>query len=195
MATKPLPDQAMLLKLLRYDPDTGKLVWRERSPDMFSDDGTHTAEVRCGGWNKRFSGKPAFASDTGHGYLEGFICNDKFLAHRIIWKLVTGHDPEFIDHINGVRSDNRFCNLRTVSIRENSMNTKIRARNRSGCHGVTWRPESSNWRAMIKVGAKFMHLGHYDDVEEAIRVRRAAERKYGYHPNHGRVITPETAPD
>ena len=59
MATKPLPSQEVLRQLLRYEPETGKLFWRERTPDMFSADG-RDPEWKARNWNSKLAGREAF---------------------------------------------------------------------------------------------------------------------------------------
>ena len=94
--------------------------------------------------------------------------------------------PETIDHINRVRDDNRWRNLRPVSQKENSRNQKIYSTNTSGISGVTWRKQDKVWRSTIGVANKVSHLGSFNNLFEACCVRKAAELKYGFHQNHGR---------
>lgn len=184
MAKRPLPDQALLLKLLRYEPETGKLYWLERSPALFR--GAKDSTASCNTWNARYSGKPALTINEQHGYRIGAIFGKMFFAHRIIWKMMTGEDPDEIDHINGVRSDNRWSNLRNVDTQSNRMNASMQGRNSSGVCGVAWQARTRSWRAWITARGKYIHLGRFKVFEDAVRARKKAERKYGFHPNHGR---------
>jgi hypothetical protein len=104
----------------------------------------------------------------------------------VIWKLVYGTEPEFIDHIDGNRANNRLQNLRSVTKSENGRNTKIRADNTSGAHGVFWDRDLGKWRSRVKVDGRDVYLGAFEKLDDAIASRRAAEPKHGYHPNHGR---------
>jgi hypothetical protein len=110
------------------------------------------------------------------------------MAHRIIWKHVTGNDPEFIDHINHDRTDNRIENLRSVSTVENCQNQTLSKSNKSGVLGVHWNTRQRKWIASIRrPGVGFSELlGRFDSVEEAAVCRRAAETEANFHPNHGR---------
>lgn len=108
-------------------------------------------------------------------------------AHRIAWALHYGEwpDPEsYIDHIDGDRSNNKIENLREVTPHENAKNKKRPKNNTTGHIGIR-QLESKNWQAYITVDSKFKSLGSYEDKFEAMRVRKEAEKKYGFHENHG----------
>ncbi|QDP61702.1 MAG: hypothetical protein Unbinned4466contig1000_14 [Prokaryotic dsDNA virus sp.] len=87
-----------------------------------------------------------------------------------------------------MRTDNRLCNLRKVTRVENSRNAAIGKNNKSGCTGVHLNKNNKNWVASIKVNGKGILIGSFKNKEEAIKARKEAERKYGFHPNHGRKI-------
>jgi len=101
---------------------------------------------------------------------------------------MTGEWPKVdIDHINGRRDDNRWCNLREVTRKENCRNRKRPKTNTSGCIGVSQRENSGKWRAYINNDKnKRVYIGDFTSKEEAIAARKAAEIKYGYSPTHGR---------
>jgi len=171
---RPLPDQSYLLERLDYNLETGVLTWRAKKAARF-------------GWNKLYSGNPAFNTVNHHGYCVGKLDCVEYSAHRIIWKLVYGQDPEYIDHINGNPADNRLSNLRNVSIVNNNRNTALPSNNKSGVIGVSFFKKHGAWRADIYVAGKQKHLGRFSSFEDAVAARKAAEREYGYHPNHGRA--------
>jgi hypothetical protein len=178
------PDE--LRKLLRYEPETGKLFWKERTPDMFGDS-KQTAEHKCSRWNSRLAGKEAFNGINIEGYKRGLIWSRQYIAHRIAWAVHHGSWPEQqIDHINGVKTDNRMCNLRDVSATENGRNRTLQANSTSGVTGVNWNKGARKWRACIRVQQKYVYLGHYRAIDDAIAARKAAEIEHGFHPNHGR---------
>ena len=186
MAIRPLPDQATLLKPLRYEPDTGKLFWRTRSPDLFGD-GLLSKERACAAWNGHYAGKLALNTDRGNGYMFGLIFGEQHSAHRVIWAMVTGDWPTLsVDHINGKKTDNRWRNLRLATILEQSQNKALNRLNRFGTPGVFREADSKRYRARITVSGKRMNLGTFDTIEDAAFARKAAERRYGFHPNHGR---------
>lgn len=186
MASKALPCPTLLRQLLRYEPDTGRLFWKKRPVWMFSD-GHRDAAGNCNNWNARYSEKPAFTAKMKNGYRIGAVGDRSLLAHRVIWAIVNGEWPEDqVDHINGDRQDNRLKNLRSVCRAENNKNSKRPCTNTSGVVGVGWRPRQNKWLAQIKTGGKAHYLGCFDDKQDAIRARKDAERKYGFHKNHGR---------
>lgn len=187
MAPKELPEAELLRKLFEYDPETGVLLWRPRPPEMFDQEHREWAAQI---WNGRCAGKPALNLSSAQGYKVGAIFGSKVKAHRVIWKLVTGEEPNRIDHINGDRGDNRFANLRSVDHLRNCHNQATPTHNTSGQVGVTWNPSRLQWCASIKVAGKPHFLGYHDDFVDAVEARKTAERRFGFHENHGRPRGP-----
>lgn len=113
------------------------------------------------------------------GYLQLWV-GRHILVHRIVWALFHG-DPAGaqIDHINGIRSDNRIENLRLASPTENRRNqTRIRSDNSSGVHGVSRHKATGKWEASIQVKGKRKHLGVFVDINEARAVRLEATKRH-----------------
>lgn len=182
--TKDLPSPELLRKLLRYEPETGKLFWRKRMPDMFSD-GAKTAAHQCNAWNVKFLNKEAFTCNC-RGYKVGAIFNKSYRAHRLIWAIVHGSWPiNEIDHINGIKHDNSLKNLRTVSRAQNLRNIKKRKDNTSGHNGINWNKDIQKWNAKITLNNKQIHLGSYDCLSAAIIARKTAEKGHGFTERHG----------
>ena len=107
-------------------------------------------------------------SDDSNGYAirhtktaEGLKTTEKM--HRIIMQAKPG---EIVDHINGCPWDNRKENLRIVTDKENARNSKLYNTNKSGYKGVAVY-KNGRWTAQITVNYRKLHLGVYDDVEEA----------------------------
>ena len=118
------------------------------------------------------------------GYRRICINGRYCLTARLIWLYAKGEWPANIDHINHERSDNRLCNLRSVTNAENHRNKSKFSNNTSGVSGVGWCKQTNKWRARIKVGGRRIHLGLFTHMADAITARAAAKVKYGYHPNH-----------
>lgn len=173
-------DVDLFRKLLDYDPETGALTWRPRPREMFSTDNAFAV------WRAQRDGKPAFTADNGAGYRVGLVLGRQYLAHRVAWAIYYGEWPGPIDHINGVRSDNRICNLRAASATLNMRNRKRPTNNTSGALGVSWVASRKKWRAVIKVDGASRFLGHFQSMEEALVARKTADLAFGFHENHGR---------
>ena len=108
------------------------------------------------------------------------------------WLLMTGSQADGeIDHINCVRDDNRFSNLRVVSTRDNAHNKARNIRNKSGVNGVRWHKRDKCWQAHIGVDRTFKHLGSFASLEEAAAARAAANVEYGFTERHGLPPEPE----
>lgn len=182
MPCKPLPDQATLKRLFVYDADTGLFTFLPRGREMFA----HCSEPDgvCASWNKRRAHQPALNSKKNTGYVCGLVDGVIYQAHRVAWKIVHGTEPEFIDHINGDKSDNRIENLRSVSHSHNMRNQRRKYRGRSGVVGVSQLAGSGNWQARIGVNDgssdKRVSLGTFPTKEEAVAARKAAEARLSY---------------
>ncbi len=159
---KPTPSAGLLKQKFKYDPETGFL--------------THLLG--------RFKGERAGSCSKKDGYRYMSIDGQTYMEARIVWKLWHGYEPDFIDHINGIRDDNRIANLRNVSQGENNRNAKVRRENVSGIPGVT--PRDSKWAVHITHDGTEHYIGRFDTLEQAAHARRTVEKIAGYHPNHGR---------
>jgi hypothetical protein len=180
---------AEISKLLKYEPETGKLFWLPRTAEMFAGSTFYGgAEAKAKTWNNRYAGKEAFTSCHLNGYRQGGILGKGYLAHRVIWLFEKGSWPiDQLDHINGDRTDNRMENLREVSNAENAKNMTLSKRNKSGVCGVFWLSHIHKWWASIRVDGANKNLGYFDDFHDACEARKQAERDHGFHPNHGKI--------
>lgn len=128
-------------------------------------------------------------STNNDGYISISVDNKRYQAHNLVWLFVHGNLPEQqIDHINGLRNDNRLSNLREVSHAENQKNKKLDKRNQFGYPGIRKGKREGSFRVYIGINKNKLDLGTYPTLEEAIKVRQQAEIKYGFHENHGRII-------
>lgn len=181
----------MLRDLILYDAKTGKLFWKHRDARWFAKTKRapeHSAKI----WNKRFSGRE-ITSDALGGYFGVRLLGNGFFAHRVAFAIAHGEWPDGdIDHINGDRKDNSLSNLRAVSRAENMRNKALSHDCKGGHFGVRFEPKLQKWRAKIGHNYRHIHLGVYDTEEEAVAARKEAERKLGFHRNHGRRPDPST---
>lgn len=161
--------QEQLKSILRYEPETGKFYWLINS-------------------GRAFIGNKA-GNINSEGYVRIRIDGQEYKAHRLAWLYVYGVNPENeIDHINGIKDDNRIVNLRDVSHQENCKNQKNRINNTSGIQGVSWNKDKKKWTAGIRMNEKWNYLGGFEDKFEAICARKSAERRFSFHQNHGRSV-------
>jgi hypothetical protein len=150
-------------KFLQYDPETGIFL---RKP------------------NNKKTGSILSTID-GKKYVRIGLLGGSYLAHRLAWVYFYGEQPDEIDHINGNGTDNRIINLRNVTHAQNQKNHRRPATNKSGVSGVAYRERDRVFRAYIRNNGKSIHLGHFDNIIDAVAARMEAERLYGYHYNHG----------
>lgn len=178
---------AMLHEMFTLDAETGVIRWKVRPLHHFRASATRTQQHAANQTNSRYAGKVAFGSRHQLGYLRTELDGKLWQAHRVAFALFHGRFPEGdIDHINGNPSDNRPVNLREVTHAENMRNQRLRTNNKSGRVGVYVRKDSGKWAAQIRVEGRNIALGLHDEHQAAIAARAAAEKQYGYHPNHGR---------
>lgn len=123
--------------------------------------------------------------DHSRGYLSICIGRKQYLAHRIIYLMVTGEWPQHIDHINHIKRDNRWVNLRNVSQDDNNRNMPQQQNNSTGVVGVSFHRPTGKYRACISIKGKAKHLGMFESVAAAAAARDEANKQHGYHQNHG----------
>ena len=175
-------------ELLTYNPDTGKLFWKERTAKYFKNPKNPNYTKS---WNTKWAGKEALTAITRRksgqiSRLDGHVFNKKYAAHRIAWLIYYGEWPKNeIDHINQDPTDNRIENLRDVTHAENNKNRTLQNNSTTGYSGVSFYKRDGKYRAEISINNITKHLGYYDTAEEAAAVRAVANINYNFHPNHG----------
>lgn len=154
------PTQEFLRKLFDYDPITGKLTRKIQRAN------SHAGTV--------------VGTKVRAGYLVVSVDNTQHKVHRIIWIWLHGEIPakRFIDHINGITSDNRQVNLRLVDYVESARNKAINRRNKLGYTGINL--VGNRYCVSIMATGKRLNIGHYLTREEALAARQAAEKCLGY---------------
>jgi len=122
-------------------------------------------------------GEPA-GTKTKDGYISIGVDKKIYRAHRLIWLYHNGSLPKYIDHINGIRDDNRIENLQAVTQSQNTMKGKTRLCNTSGFRGVSFRKDRNHWIAILILNNTRIYLGGYKNIEDAIEARKEGELKY-----------------
>lgn len=151
--------------ILDYDADTGVFRWKWR------DDARQSV-------NAQMAGKIA-GCIMPDGYITIGINRRYYKAHRLAWLHVNGEWPDVqIDHINGIRSDNRIANLREATVAENKWNSRPSVKNTSGVKGVSLDKRSGKWKVSICVNGAKIHLGYFSDFEQAKHVRLCADKEH-----------------
>lgn len=163
-----------------YDHEKGEIRWKERPEQHFKTLRDHRV------WNNKYPGMIA-GSIASNGYRQITISGHPVKAHRIAWMMHTGEILDgVVDHINGIKTDNRIINLRQATALTNARNKKSGSLNKSGVMGVYWSKADGKWRARIGVNGKYVSLGSFNDINDAISARKIAEIEHSYHENHGR---------
>ena len=165
-----------LKSVLSYDPETVVFTWKKRS-DVPKE------------WNTRRAGKQAgFKEKNKHTFYIRIRINKRiYYSHRLAWLYMTGSFPESglqIDHIHGNGLNNRFANLRVVTNRQNTTNSRVYKSNQLGIRGVD--KFAGRYRATIQKDGKGLHLGYFDTPEEAsVAYQKAAEELFGDYRRAG----------
>lgn len=170
---KMLKFRELAMSLLQYEPETGLFRWKVK--------------------RNSYGGKIAPGVVAGTMNDQGYVCikvdGRLWRAHRLAWLFIKGDTPRKgmeIDHVNGNRADNRWENLREVSKAQNMWNAKRPVANVSGVKGVSWVASRQQWLARITVNGRKVHLGQFDDKDQAIAARKAGEAKY--HGEYARKV-------
>ena len=144
--------------LFSYDPTTGILI-RKINVTYFAKTGQEAGWLDSSGYRRlEIKGKP-------------------YLVHRLAWFMTYGTWPEHqIDHVNGLRSDNRLLNLREATVFDNTRNAALRKDNSKGVKGV--RKTGNLWYARIQVNGVNHSYGGFADIESAKTAYATAAKLY-----------------
>jgi hypothetical protein len=174
--------QKILKDLVYYDPSIGEFRWKNRDMRWFDSESTMKM------WNNRFA-NTVTGTIRKDGYVKIVINYNQYLAHRLAWLYVYGKWPENqIDHVNGVRNDNRIKNLRECTKQQNCFNSRIPNNNTSGYKGVSFNKRCKKYECYIKHNQVRIHLGRFDNPEDAHTVYcKKAEELFGEFWNNGEI--------
>jgi len=170
MKSKKIPfSQADIKKMFDYNPVTGILSWRISPCPRIVTLGIEAGSIR---------------KDSGYRQVKIHYAN--YFVHRIIFLWMEGCVPDQVDHSNHIRNDNRWTNLQASTHANNMRNLSLTTRNTSGHVGVTWHKRANKWQSHIKINNKHIHLGLFNNIENAACARLIANNNYGFHQNHGK---------
>jgi hypothetical protein len=150
--------QEELQSLVNYDQETGLFTWKVKRQGRIKSNL---------GWI------------TDKGYVEICIAQKRLKAHRWAWFYVHGELPKQIDHINCKKTDNRLCNLRIVTNKQNHENRGAQKNNTSGFKGVTH--FENKWRSQITHNGKNYHIGLFDTPEQAHHAYKEKANEFFTH--------------
>lgn len=174
-----LPSVEYLRECFDYCPETGVLAWRERPMHHFK------SQKASKMFHSRWPGKAAGGLDRD-GYMAVRVLGHLVGVHRAAWAIHHGTWPTLqIDHINGIKHDNRIGNLRDVTAAKNLRGQVKRSNNTSGVTGIYWDGQRGKWRAQIVYKGKRHFLGCYSDIDEAASARRTANKMFDFAYFHG----------
>ena len=160
---------------LSYNPKTGVFKWRV-------DIGRKIKAGDIAGSIRKTKSTPL---NLQRRYIT--VCRKAHSASRLAFVLAHGRWPVgLVDHINHNALDDRLLNLREVSVQNNLKNRGIFKRNKSGVTGVHFAKRTGKWEASIGVDNRLIFIGYFKSFEEAVKARREAEVRHGFHPNHGK---------
>lgn len=154
-------NQNKLKSILHYDPNTGIWSWLQKVNRSI------------------IIGQEAGCLDNSTGYIRIRIDDNNYRANVLAWLYMTGEWPEEqIDHINRIKSDNTFINLREINQQQNSWNRGINKNNTSGYKGVYWDKTHNLWKSVIGVDKKYKSLGYFNNKHDAALAYNEAAIKY-----------------
>jgi len=152
--------QKHLKSVLSYDLQTGVFTWKIDCRNM--------VKAGC---------TAGYIKDNGYRSIS--IKGGKHYAHRLVFLFMTGNTPKNdVDHINNVKDDNRWVNLREATRSQNNANMGIRRDNSSGFRGVVWHKNRNKWMAQIYVGGKAKYLGIFACKCAAATAYNEGAKKY-----------------
>lgn len=153
---KPTPSKNRLRHL--FDYKDGKLFWK------------------VGGAGRVIGSEAGMTTEKGYRRVR--VDGNLHMAHRLVWAYHHDSVPQWLDHIDEDKLNNRLENLREATKEQNGYNISRRKNNRSGVKGVYWATREKRWVAELSVNKRVKRLGSFDDLELAELVVCEARRLY-----------------
>jgi hypothetical protein len=121
------------------------------------------------------------------GYITVRVFSKSYVAHRLAFLYMTGEFPAGeVDHINGLRSDNRWCNLRLASKSDNLCNAKAHSSNKLGIKGIHFNKLERKYKTQVRKQGYKTITGTFETLEEAIAfVQESRIKLHKEFTNHG----------
>ena len=159
----PLPEKETLLQYLELDPTSPSgLRWKEKTGRSVK------------------GGNTAGSKHTRYGYWYVTFLGQRYRAHRLVYRILTGEDPGAfdVDHKNGDLDNN--LDVRKANKSQNSINSRPRNNTSSQFKGVCWDQSRKKWFARISVNKKRVNIGRFDsEIEAAKAYNEYALKCYG----------------
>lgn len=150
-----------LRECFMLDTSTGVLYWKSRPAHHFVSNASYKM------WNTRYAGEVASCIKT-NGYVGVTVLKKSYQAHRVVWAITSGVWPTGdLDHINGLKSDNRYCNLRYATESQNGFNRVLGKNSTTGYKGVSYDKQTKRYKAKIKISGRSISIGMFDTPKEA----------------------------
>ena len=147
-----------------FDYDDGKLFWKI-SP---------TKNVKIG---------DRAGNSKADGYRYITLNKKTYKEHRLIYKLLTGLEPDIIDHINNEPSDNKIDNLRSVNTSINGKNRVCLKKPKSGHNHIVYqeRPgRNPEWIVKMRTLEAKTYSKMFHDEKSALDHRNEKYIEFGY---------------
>lgn len=141
-----------------YNPETGDIFWKSKNKRLKNETGRLAGTLK------------------NDGYRRVWVLKQFIFSHRIAWAIHFGEFPlegMHIDHINGIKNDNRIQNLRVCTPSENRRNAKLQVNSTTKFLGVY----RANSRYRTVVNGK--HIGMFDSAEDAYEAYKKAANEMG----------------
>lgn len=149
---------------LRYDPETGLFWW--------------TKPGRGRNLNNPAGGLASIS------YARINFGGRFYSLHRLAFIFMCESLPEFVDHANGVKDDNRWVNLRPACSATNKHNQGKHKNNTTGYKGVY--EYRGKFMASIRCRGARHYLGYFDCPKEAHKAYcDAADKMHKEYKNYG----------
>ncbi len=116
-------------------------------------------------------GMPVGCPNDGRGYLRVTFKGTALYVHRIIFVIINGCWPRYVDHVDLDKRNNKFINLRECSKTENQGNRIKRSDNKSGHKGIHWDDDRQRWRVQVKKNG-VLHMKRFVILSDAIEFHR-----------------------